>query len=208
MESTERRNVGWLLIAGWIGLNTVSLLLAWGGTMLVLSLIVKVVGDTIQVAGQTRITEDYLAMYVILPLLGLLTGLLQYLILRRFIPRIGWWILATFMGWMIPFIMLRVAQFIFPSGIEIFNKVLTASLLLALAGAFLGLVQWVVLKSKVSHSGWWILFSLLGWGLTGLVVGATISDSYDFFAILLLPALVTGLGLWLLLNRLPGRQTG
>ena len=37
-------------------------------------LITQIVGDTIQVGGQSRITEDFLFMYVLFPVIGLLTG--------------------------------------------------------------------------------------------------------------------------------------
>jgi hypothetical protein len=207
MESTERRNDGWLLIAGWIGLNIVSLLLAWGGTMLILSLIVKVVGDTIQVAGQTHITEDYLASFVLIPMLGLIAGLLQFLVIRRLIPRAGGWILATFLGWVIPFAIIWLLSILNPVVLA-GNTFLALPFLLIMVGGVLGLTQWLVLKSHIRQSGWWILISGLAWGLTGLIIGSTISETYDSWILLLLPALATGLGLWLLLVWRSGRQTG
>ena len=207
MESTERRNDGWLLIAGWVGLNIVSLLLAWWGTMLILSLIVKVVGDTIQVAGQTRITEDYLASFVLIPILGLIAGLLQFLVIRRLIPRAGGWILATFLGWTITFGIVALVSVLNPSGVVVIT-LSAVQFLFTFLGVMLGLAQWLVLKPQVRQSGWWILVSTLAWGLTGLIIGSTISEPYDFWILLLLPALATGLGLWLLLVWLPGRQTG
>jgi len=207
MESTERRNDGWLLIAGWIVLSILSLLLAQWATWAILKGIQDVIGDTIQVAGQTRITEDFLATYVIIPLAGFFSGLLQFLLLRLFIPKAGWWILATALGWMVPFAILGILSIFSPADWAV-NTMITVPFLFSIIGGALGLAQWLVLKAQVSLAGWWILISGLAWGLTGLIIGSTISDAYDIWVLLLLPALVTGLGLWLLLNRLPGRQTG
>ena len=202
MKTSAQRIPGLLFILGWTGLSILSLLLAWWTTWAILRGIQDVVGGTIQVAGHTRITEDYLAFFVLIPLVGLFSGLLQFLLLRLFISRPGGWILATFLGWMALFAILGILSILDPIG----WAVVTVPFLFSIAGGVVGLAQWRVLKSQVRHAGWWILISGLAWGLTGLTIGSTISESYDFWVLLLLPALITGMGLWWLLGWLPGRK--
>lgn len=205
MISRSQRMPAWMLIFGWMGLSILSLLLAWWLTIVILKGIQDVIGGTIQVNGQTHITEDYLAAYVIFTLVGFLSGLLQFLLIRKFISKAGGWILATFLGWIIPFVIVKLLSLLDPTGLYV-NIFLAVPFLLMLAGGVLGLQQWRVLKLQVRHAGWWILISGLAWGLTGLIIGSTISETYDFWVLLLLPALATGLGLWLLLVWLPGRN--
>lgn len=205
MISRSQRMPGWMLIFGWMGLSVLSLLLTWGLTLVIIKGINIVIGDTILVEGQTRITEDYLAAYVIFILVGFLSGLLQFLLIRKFISKAGWWILATFLGWMTPFGIAKIASLFDPAGWA-FYTISAVSILFGTVGGVLGLAQWLVLKAQVRLAGWWILISALAWGLTGLIIGSTISETYDFWVLLLLPALATGLGLWLLLVWLPGRN--
>jgi peptidoglycan/LPS O-acetylase OafA/YrhL len=169
-----------------------------------MSAIVRVVGDTIQVGGETHITEDYLFSYILFPLLGLLNGLLQYLVLRRCLPRMGWWIGATVLGWLLPLGIFRLVYFLFPAAMV--PSTLMNALQLALLGGLLGLCQWLVLRKKVPRAGWWILACAVGWSLAFLVAGATISTDLDVWAIALLPPLVTCLAMWALLDWLPRRD--
>jgi len=205
MKASAQRMPGWMFIFGWMGLSILSMLLAWGLTVVILKAIQDVIGGTIQVVGRTHITEDYLAPYIIFTLVGFLSGLLQFLLIRKFISKAGGWILATFLGWIIPFVSVELLSVLDPTGLLV-NIFLAVPLLLILAGVALGLEQWRVLKSQVRHAGWWILISGLAWGLTGLIIRSTISEAYDFWVLLLLPALVTGLGLWWLLGWLPWRD--
>ncbi len=51
-----------------------------------LSMIENVIGGTIHVGGQTRFTADFLLLYVLFPIVGLLTGTVQFTMLRRYVP--------------------------------------------------------------------------------------------------------------------------
>jgi hypothetical protein len=87
-----------------------------------------------------------------------LVGLPQWLILRRQIAHVAWWIAAmalgigithglidgTFLQGFVPLIMLG-------------------------SGALLGVLQWLVTRRQVSHAIWWILVSALGWYIAYLL---------------------------------------
>jgi len=42
----------------------------------------------------------------------------------------------------------------------------------ALGGAVVGILQWLVLRRQVSRAGWWVLASTVGLGLSMAVAGA------------------------------------
>lgn len=90
----------WFFYLGWVVLNVIAVVIAWA----LISQITKIVGGTIQVGGQSRITEDFLFLYVLFPIIGLLIGVFQYTLLRQYLPYMAWWIAATLLGWLIPFV--------------------------------------------------------------------------------------------------------
>src|SRR5512146_2263877 len=91
----------WSLYLNWILLTLICVPAAFFLSILILGIATNFVGDYIYVNGVQHITEDYLALYVFVPMAGLLTGVAQYGLLRRYLPRMGWWVLATTGGWLL-----------------------------------------------------------------------------------------------------------
>lgn len=205
MLTSNNRKPDLLLYAGWITLNALCIPIAWGITIIVITQIEKVIGGTIQVNGQTRITEDYLASFVLFPLLGLITGLSQYLLLRRYLAKVGWWVVATFLGWILPFTIMQLVFTLFPIGEKNFASILR-TLIFFLMGGLLGLIQWFVLRKRIQDAGWWILANSLGWGLAIWITGGDISNPLANLSVALLPPMVTCFTLWVLLSRLPRKE--
>lgn len=156
----------------------------------------QLLGDYIMVGGQRHITEDYLAGLLMIPLFGLITALLQFLVLRQVLPRMAWWIAATFAGFLAFLGVLSLAPRLFPQ--SQMNDPFLIAIGSALAGAGIGFFQWLVLRKKLPRSGWWILGVAFTWGLVFLLNGGVISGIWDILAVSVLPPLVTGLMLWLL----------
>lgn len=204
MMLTDNRKPAWYFYPGWVALSVISIPIAWSLTWAIVSRIVQIVGGRIQVAGQSHITEDFIGVYVLLPMLGLLFGVLQYFLLRRYFPRMGWWIAATVLGWVVPLILLSFLSSvgIYPAlGVDpVWSGALGLTLLL---GVPVGLCQWFVLRRRIHRAAWWILASILGWGVAGLVSGETISSQLDVMAVMLLPPIAASIAWWLLLDRLP-----
>lgn len=205
MLTSNNRKPDLLLYAGWITLNALCIPIAWGITIIVITQIEKVIGGTILVNGQTRITEDYLASFVLFPLLGLITGLSQYLLLRRYLAKVGWWVVATFLGWILPFTIMQLVFTLFPIGEKNFASILR-TLIFFLMGGLLGLIQWFVLRKRIQDAGWWILANSLGWGLAIWITGGDISNPLANLSVALLPPMVTCFTLWVLLSRLPRKE--
>ena len=195
----------WFLYPGWVVVSTLSIPIAWLISWAIISQIERVVGGTIEVAGRTRITQDLLFGYVFFPLLGLLTGLLQYLLLRRYLPRIGWWIAATALGWLLGISVAYLGYAIWPVALNA-NSTWAAEIVFVSVGAAMGLVQWLVLRRRVPRAGWWVLASALGWGLVRPVAGEAFTSLLELLIIGAVPAVVTGLALWWLLALLPQHE--
>jgi len=206
MMKIDNRKLEWHLYPGWIVLSAISMPIAFAIYWALIPLITEAVGSTIQVGGQSRITEDFLLPYILCPVLGLVTGLLQYLLLRRHLRRMGWWIAATTLGWSLGLIgdgaLYRMAY-----GALGVSAIGLGTLMAALAGGAMGLPQWLVLRRRVHHAAWWIPASVLGWGVVGWGQAALPHPmGIPTVGILLVPGIATGVALWLLLNQLPQRE--
>lgn len=117
------------------------------------------------------------------PMLGVMiatpVGLVQWLVLRQQIPRVGWWVLASITGaavggfvvdaivWVWPFvdaILRRHAAIVIVEnwvvGYWVSNVVQMAAF-----GASVGIIQWLVLRRHVYKAEWWILASTIAWSL-------------------------------------------
>jgi hypothetical protein len=200
MVAESKKNKGFFYL-GWVVLSTLSIPFAWLISWVIISQIERVVGGTIEVAGRTRFTEDFLFDYVFFPLLVLLTGLLQYLLLRRYLPRMGWWIVATALGWPLGIAVVYLGYAIWPIALSA-NSPWSATLV----GAVVGLAQWLVLRQRVLRAGWWVPASALGWGLVRLIAGEVFTSPVELLIIGAVPAAVTGLAMWWLLAHWPQHE--
>ncbi len=183
-----KRNSEWLFYAGWIILGAISLPIAFGVSGIIISLVEMGIGDTIQVEGRTQITEDFLFDYIFWPIVGLVTGFLQYLLLRRYFQQISMWIVATTFGWF-----LAIFGGMFLSRWSVIGTMI-------LVGGIIGLAQWLVLRRHVERAIWWIPANLLGWGLVGLIIGGPLTGLLGLIIFGTMPAIATSVVLWLLLT--------
>jgi hypothetical protein len=120
--------------------------------------------------------------------LGLAVGIAQWFILRSIVPRSQWWILASALGWCGIFFTLTIMLYtaVPAPGTPEFEGPIAAQLFLArraisqvtLAGALMGLFQWLILRSSLRQSWWWIpahalimLLAALGVLLLGYNIG-------------------------------------
>ncbi len=207
MMLTNYRKSDWLFYLGWIAAGAISIPIAWNIAWAIISQITRIVGDTIVVDGQKHITEDFIFMYVLVPLLGLVMGTLQYFVLRRYVPRVAWWAGVTALGWVLPMSLLYLFRAgLFP-GLGL-DPVWSGAIAFSVIGASIGLCQWWVLRGRVHHAAWWVLFSIVGWGIAGAVSGENISSYSDVVALALVPPIVASLAWWLLLDKLPSGEHG
>jgi len=194
------RRPQWFIYPGWVAVSAISILFAVAVYRLLIPPIVGTLGDRILVGGQSRITEDFLVPYILWPTLSLANGVLQWLLLRRYLPRMGWWIVATTVGWLLALsgarslwrASLSTALDPHPMWFVLGRVVLT--------GGTIGVAQWLVLRQRVRHAAWWIVTNVLGWGVSA--VCSQWLGLWVFGA----PTVATVAALWLLLDSLPRRE--
>ena len=193
---------GWSFYFGWVALNLIAVIMAWFLAWAVMSQVIEIVGSTIQVGGESRITEDFLFLYMLLPIIGLLTGVLQYILLRRYLPQMAWWIAATFLGWLMPFVIGFLITRLFVPG----NSTVWVMFGMLVLGMAIAIPQWWILRKRVQHAWWWVLVFGLGWGIVGLLNLVTTSPFPVLLGIAVVPTIATSIAFWLLLDRLPNQE--
>jgi len=192
MNNDEPR---WLLYPLWIIQSFLCIPIALLLNFIILTIITLLVGDFIYVNGVHHITEDYLYLYFFIPMVSLLTGAFQSALLRRYLPRMGGWMLATAGGWLLGILLVLMPDWLhWRNGYRDLNQ---AFLSLGLA---IGIAQWLLLRQRLPHAGWWIAATIVGWGLLALVTGDTLNQ-FGLLALGLLPASVTAAALALLMKQ-------
>jgi hypothetical protein len=186
-------------VSGWALLIFASFPLAWilsaplgAALILLLSL---VFGKTFEVPSFINASEVRAFGFFLALVMTLTTC--QWLLLRSHLPHAGWWIPVTVLGWLAAVIIVPI------TGYWLLRKdiIQTAPLFLfILAGATIGLSQWLFLRHIIPRAGWWILISLLAFTPI-LLVGGSFSGLLTLFIFLLLPGIISGMGLWLLLQQ-------
>ncbi len=189
----------WSFYLGWIVLTSLGVPIAYFLSIVILNIITNIVGDYVFVNGVRHIAEDYLAMYVLAPSMSLLTGALQYVLLRQYLTRMGWWIFVTVAGWFLGALLIALPGWLGWTDALLNNL----DLILLLMGLAIGITQWSLLRRRLTRAGWWIAANVAGWGLLGLI---TLDNSLGQFGLLtlgLLPACATAAMLALLMNQVP-----
>ena len=192
----------WFFYTAWIVLSALATPLALAITFAVLSLIIDQIGGIIFVNGQQQTTEDYLFLFIFVPLFCLLTSFLQYILLRRYLPKMGWWMVATGLGWLSVWIVMQTIDFfgsVFLSNLELI-------LVFPLIGTLIGFFQWLLLRRRITQAAWWILASALGWGLAALGTYTPLKNGSilaQLFLFGLSPAIITGFAWWFLWKQQP-----
>ncbi len=200
MNGTNFKRPDWFFYPAWVGVSILAFALAWFAYFPIIDLVTRWVGQTIQVNGQTRITEDYLFFYIFFPALCLISGILQYGLLRLYVPKMGGWILATMAGCLLVFAAMGLLTRVSEAN---FFSLWASALAFATIGGMIGLSQWVLLRRRIPKAGWWILASILGWGLAVLGSLTKVRNGSAFtqiFTFSLSPAIVAGFAWWYLLR--------
>ncbi len=183
------------------------------------------VGDFVGIAfgpGLPLAAVEVLTGAVTWAILGLIFGLGQWLVLRRYLPRVGGWVLATGLGltflgavkWLQGPTMDAILRPLWRAGLDwpvpIFSVGL-ATLFEGASGLVLGTAQWFVLRRRVDWAGQWPWINALAWAVVAPAIGLLtwlLGELPEWLGLRLLPlvgsvivALITGLGLARLLRK-------
>lgn len=203
MIATIHKKPKWSFYATWIILSLLSVPIALFLSLAVMGIVTDLVGDYVYVNGVRHITEDFLLLYAFVPIGGLVMGLLQYGFLRRYLPHMGWWVLATTGGWLLGALLIGIPGWLHWT--DAFEKNL--DLILIVMGFSIGLGQWLLLRRHLARAGWWIAANVLGWGLLALVTVENTVGQFGIFTLGFIPACVTAAVLGLLINQAPRSQS-
>jgi hypothetical protein len=120
-------------------------------------------------------------------LIAITAGMLQWLVLRRYVRWANQWWLVTSIGWIAGGVLASYAAFAVlgarPSTLS-FTAV-TAPANAAVVGTF----QWLILRRHVRRAGWWVLASIAAWA-----IGERLGLYAGFYVALYAGAAVGGLG--------------
>jgi hypothetical protein len=182
----------WLM---WVIASTAAILLG-SGILFGLIIIAKAVSPSIN--------EDRVFGVIMFPIIATMLGVLQSLVLRKRITKSGWWILATIVG-LGGGIALAIGAVQALSSIigqeEYWNFRPGLLTLYLLIGFFLALAQLPILWRHFRGSLLWLLASMIGWFVLGLIMDVSIDRTSDIFALGAIPAIFTGFCLiWLMQN--------
>lgn len=116
---------------------------------------------------------------------GLIIGVAQWLVIRRYFSQAGWWVLASAVGWIAGWALISSGSIVPPGG-GLVNTMMAG----VVFGLAMGIAQWIVLRRWVKLASVWILLSVPGWTiglfgilgtiLVGVVVGAITGFAFDF----------------------------
>lgn len=193
MVNIEIKKPGAEFYTAWVSFSIISGIAAFIMYVVIAKTYNAFAGDWIVVDGVPHIAEDYLLQYILWPLFGLLYGYLQYILLRRYFPRMGWWILATVVSLSLtPLVIVMVQKLASTLGIDPYS-VWSGVIQLVLVGGLPGVAQWLVLRNHIPNAIWWVPANMIGWGSVGVLGNLG-------FIVLMFPAVATGIALYLLLK--------
>ncbi len=193
------RKPGWLFYPAWIILTALSVPLAFISYVFFIRIIEGFVGDVIYVNGVRHITEDYFVEFIFFPTLSLLMGVFQYGLLRRYLPRMGWWVGVTFIGWIGTFIFMELYYTLLTNWGS--TDLLSVSPALNPAGFLVGFAQWLLLRRRLPRAGWWVVANVAGWSVFRLVTGHSMTNTGELLLLGFIPACVNAVTMGLLLHQ-------
>ncbi len=185
-------SIGWRFWVAWMLATTMAAI----AFLVVVWPVNSMMGPAGPLGGTTPPGPRGAAVWIEGILMGAVLGLGQWLVLRKYLPGSGWWVLATAIGYLLSGLVGRLL----PIGLSNLQSVL----LPLESGIALGISQWVVLRQRLNQAGWWIVFSITGWALGfGLTPAMYLARVYiepmDIVFVFFVPIAVTGVGMaWLL----------
>lgn len=92
---------------------------------------------------------------------GSAVGTSQWLVLRKQLSQVGWWVIASIAGFAM-----------FGAVATVLSEKVSIVFLFALIGAAIGVAQWLVLRPHFSQAGWWVLANVSAFSSFGVAVDA------------------------------------
>ena len=151
---SQHDHIGWRFWGRWVLVTTIG----WVVGIVAAFIVAHLVAPIVYIA----IPHDSNLVF------GLCLGAVVGYVQRRFAPNpmtaSGWWVRSTSIGMGMPFVVAVIAGEIW-SGLP-----LGVAPIVAVGGLITGLLQLRNVRRHSSRSGWWVLASIVGWGLGWLAM--------------------------------------
>jgi len=122
--------------------------------------------------------------------IGAGVGFMQWLALRGFVHRSGWWVLANIAGLTVCLSLYAVVHTVsgYPFDLGWPLGILGWALAFVVGGTITGVLQQRILRRHMDRSIWWVVASAVGWGLSvfGLAIPGIAMPSRAPFVVLLI----------------------
>jgi len=188
----------WRWIILWVALMTVAILTGWLLMSPVTLLLLFITDFGSKVGILPGIDINLLEPVSLFVGFALTFAASQWLMLRRHLPHAKSWLLATGIGFLVAGIFVgMIVPILNWLNIDTGWRV---AIFFLLIGTCVGFTQWLVLRKVLDHAHWILMIDVIAAGSI-LLMGSSITSLYEFLILLMLPGLVTGIGLWVLLKQ-------
>lgn len=164
---TKPTQVGWGFWLYWVLFSAAGIIL---GFLIGFALASIITGDDIEIG----VLRGIIGYSMLGAGIGSMVGLMQRIVLRQYVSRSGWWVLASTAGFAVAFgggygvAVVALGYSDSPGNLAV---LLGYTVVVAFGGAVAGILQWLVLRGQVSRAGWWVVASIVGWGLSMVTAG-------------------------------------
>ncbi|MGK7907400.1 MAG: hypothetical protein AB4040_09250 [Synechococcus sp.] len=176
-------------------LRSVAIAIAWAVATAIALVLTNVV------LNLTNLSYEMWIVFLVGPFL---LGVMQWLVLRWFLPRAGWWVVLTIvgcgLGWVSALgLALAVASLADATSIYLpmwVPEELACGWVAAVGGVAIGLAQWLYLRRHLRQAAWWIVASAIGLAIGGgpnLCSGLAVYSAHNWPLTLAVGGLAGGL---------------
>jgi predicted Ser/Thr protein kinase len=171
----------WVLWAGWLLATALGWAVGWAVGAPLSESVARPIGET-----GAMLAAETLGGAVAWGTLGLMTGVAQWLVLRRHMSNAGWWVPASVIGWAVAgsvrWSQAPLAEEILSGFFRTFEEMglpwliplsgIAVGLLFdGVMGLVVGVAQRPVLKRHVERAGRWVLISAVAWAAGAVAMG-------------------------------------
>ena len=189
---------GALWFAGWTLLTTAAFPAAYLTMPLLAAMFMWLIDLGVKAGFWPAVGSSTLEMLGALISFALVLASVQSYLLRRFLPRAWLWFTATGAGVLLGGFVIWVSWQV--SSGRTWNPIWFMAAVLLPFGLALGLAQWLYLRRFLPNAFWIIIVDVLATGSLTFA-GQSFNSLAELILVLLLPGVITGLGLWFLLSQ-------
>jgi len=179
----KENSIRWIFVLKWIGMTAVGSL---AGILLGI------------------VTHPFIGEIFAFTFFGLLLGVSQWILLRKFFEKAVFWIVINTVGFPLALFIHNAFESYFIRGFEYIASKLIP---IVIFGLIIGIIQWLVINRTLQQSAWWIIANFIAWPLPmalllfyGPILGETIMFLLYYLISGIVSGGITGLILFLLLK--------